>query len=54
MAGRIAVDYQEGDGYIDNLASGDDANPRRNSNIRGKLLVLPNDDLDVLLSYAHS
>lgn len=54
VAGRIAVDYQEGDGYIDNLATGDDANPRRNSNIRGKLLVLPNDDLDVLLSYAHS
>lgn len=54
VAGRIAVDYQEEDGYIDNIATGDDAYPRRNSNVRGKLLVLPNEDLDVLLSYAHS
>ncbi|MGH8345969.1 MAG: TonB-dependent receptor, partial [Pseudomonas sp.] len=53
IAGRIAVDYQEGDGYIDNLFNGDDANPTRTANYRGKLLVLPNDDLDVLLTYAH-
>ncbi|MET1078383.1 MAG: TonB-dependent receptor [Pseudomonas sp.] len=54
VAGRVAVDYQEGDGYIDNRATGGDANPRRNSNVRGKLLVLPNEELDLLLSYAHS
>ncbi|WP_454254907.1 TonB-dependent receptor domain-containing protein [Pseudomonas sp. Marseille-Q8238] len=54
IAGRIAVDYQEGDGYIDNIARDQDANPRHASNVRGKLLVLPNDDLDVLLTYAHS
>lgn len=54
VAGRLAVDYQEGDGYIDNIATGGDANPRRNSNLRGKLLILPDDDLDVLLSYAHN
>ncbi|UVJ41731.1 TonB-dependent receptor [Pseudomonas sp. LS1212] len=53
IAGRIAVDYQEGDGYIRNVALNDDANPRRTSNARGKLLILPNDDTDVLLTYAH-
>ncbi|MNB91695.1 Pesticin receptor precursor [compost metagenome] len=53
IAGRIAVDYQEGDGYIDNVALDDDANPTRTANARGKLLILPNDDLDVLLTYAH-
>ena len=54
IAGRIAVDYQDGDGYIDNVALNDDANPHRTSNTRGKLLILPNDDTDVLLTYAHS
>lgn len=54
IAGRIAVDYQEGDGYIDNTFLNDDANPTRTSNARGKLLILPNDDLDVLLTYAHN
>lgn len=53
IAGRIAVDYQEGDGYIDNLFNGDDANKTRTANYRGKLLILPDDDLDVLLTYAH-
>ncbi|SNR96420.1 TonB-dependent receptor [Pseudomonas segetis] len=53
IAGRIAVDYQEGDGYIENLFNGDDANKTRTANTRGKLLILPNDDTDVLLSYAH-
>lgn len=53
IAGRIAVDYQEGDGYIDNVFTGDDANPTRTANARGKLLILPNDDLDVLLTYSH-
>ncbi|MFS2070832.1 TonB-dependent receptor [Pseudomonas sp. CT11-2] len=54
IAGRIAVDYQDGDGYIDNVTTQDDANPHRTSNARGKLLILPNDDTDVLLTYAHS
>lgn len=53
VAGRLALDYQDGDGYIDNIATGGDANPNRNKNARGKLLILPNDNLDVLLSYAH-
>lgn len=53
IAGRIAVDYQEGDGYIDNTTLHDDANPGRTSNARGKLLILPSDDLDILLTYAH-
>jgi len=54
IAGRIALDYQDGDGYIDNIALGKDANPHRTSNARGKLLIVPNDDLDVLLTYAHN
>ncbi|MEN0109030.1 MAG: TonB-dependent receptor, partial [Pseudomonas sp.] len=53
VAGRIAVDYQDGDGYIDNVTTHGDANPNRNKNARGKLLILPNDDLDVLLTYAY-
>ncbi|MNM60353.1 Pesticin receptor precursor [compost metagenome] len=53
IAGRIAVDYQEGDGYIDNTSLHDDANPTRTANARGKLLILPSDDLDILLTYAH-
>ena len=53
IAGRVAVDYQDGDGYIDNITTGSDANPNRNKNARSKLLILPNDDLDVLLTYAH-
>ncbi|MGH8382403.1 TonB-dependent receptor [Pseudomonas sp.] len=53
IAGRLAVDYQEGDGYIRNVALNDDANPNRTTNARGKLLVLPNEDLEVLLTYAH-
>jgi outer membrane receptor protein involved in Fe transport len=53
IAGRIAVDYQDGDGYIDNVALDNDANPTRTYNARGKLLILPNDNLDVLLTYAH-
>ncbi|ARU88532.1 TonB-dependent receptor [Pseudomonas sp. M30-35] len=53
IAGRIAIDYQEGDGYIENLFNGDDANKTRAANTRGKLLILPNDDTDVLLTYAH-
>ncbi|MNO55907.1 Pesticin receptor precursor [compost metagenome] len=53
IAGRVAVDYQEGDGYIDNTSLHDDANPGRTANARGKLLILPSDDLDILLTYAH-
>ena len=53
VAGRVAVDYQDGDGYVDNVTTDSDANPNRNKNARGKLLILPNDNLDVLLTYAH-
>lgn len=54
IAGRIAVDYSDGDGYIRNTTLDKDANPHRTSNARGKLLILPNDDTDVLLTYAHN
>ncbi|MGH8386386.1 MAG: TonB-dependent receptor [Pseudomonas sp.] len=53
IAGRIALDYQQADGYIDNVFLDNDGNPTRTANARGKLLILPNDDLDVLLTYAH-
>ncbi|MET4712685.1 MULTISPECIES: TonB-dependent receptor [Pseudomonas] len=54
VAGRIAIDTQDGDGYIRNTTNNDDANPHRTSNYRGKLLITPNDDTDVLLTYAHN
>lgn len=54
IAGRLAADYQQNDGYIDNITTGDDANAHRTSNLRGKLLVLPSDDMDLLLAYSHN
>lgn len=54
MAGRIAMDYQEDDGYIRNETLGKNANTHRASNVRGKLLIQPHDKLDVLLTLAHT
>ncbi|MAZ34044.1 MAG: energy transducer TonB [Thalassospira sp.] len=54
LAGRLAVDYQTEDGYINNPTLGDDANPLRSANVRGKLLFLPSDDVDVLLTFSHN
>lgn len=54
VAGRLAFDYQESDGYIRNVTLGKDADPHRTSNLRGKLLVQPSENLDILLSLAHS
>lgn len=54
VAGRIAVDVQKQDGYIYNETLGEDANPLRNENIRGKLLILPSENLDVLLTVART
>lgn len=53
-AGRLALDYQETDGYIDNKTLGKDAYAQRNFNARGKLLLQPNEQLDILLTAARS
>ncbi|AUG52080.1 TonB-dependent receptor [Thalassospira marina] len=54
LAGRLAVDYQAEDGYITNQTLGEDANPLRSANVRGKLLFLPSDDVDLLLTFSHN
>ncbi|WP_157270715.1 TonB-dependent receptor [Azohydromonas aeria] len=54
MAGRIAADFREDDGYIRNETLGRNANAHRASNVRGKLLIQPSDQLDMLLTLAHT
>tara|TARA_Y100000748_G_scaffold121028_1_gene101693 strand:+ start:2816 stop:4897 length:2082 start_codon:yes stop_codon:yes gene_type:complete len=54
VAGRIAVDYQTQDGYIDNATLNKDANLLRSSNLRGKLLILPSDEAELLLTLART
>ena len=54
VAGRLAMDYQESNGYIRNESLNKDADPHRSANVRGKLLIQPHDKLDLLLSLAHS
>lgn len=54
VAGRLAVDYQYSDGYIDNKTLHDDANPLKASDVRGKLLIKPSDKAELLLTLAHT
>ena len=54
LAGRISLELQEGDGYIHNPVLNRDADPRRNVNLRGKLLAVPSDNTQVLLTLAHA
>ncbi|MFP6851331.1 MAG: TonB-dependent receptor [Pseudomonas sp.] len=54
IAGRLAVDYQTSDGYIENEFLDMDANQLRSSNVRGKFLILPSDDMDVLLTFTRT
>ncbi len=54
VAGRLAFDYQESDGYIRNEILNKDADPNRSANVRAKLLVQPTDRLDALFTLAHS
>lgn len=51
-AARLALDYQTDDGYIRNDFLGTDANPRRELNVRGKLLLQPTERLDLLFTLA--
>jgi iron complex outermembrane receptor protein len=53
-AGRIAIDYQTEDGYIKNEFLDKDADLRRSLNLRSKLLILPTDNSDLMLTFAHS
>lgn len=50
LAGRLAVDYQTMDGYIDNLTLDRDGDAQRAVNIRGKLLFQPTEKMDLLLT----
>jgi len=53
-AGRVAVDYQTEDGYISNDTLDTDANPIRSIDARGKLLLQPTEDLDLLVTLART
>ena len=50
LAGRLAVDYQTMDGYIDNVTLDRDGDAQRAVNIRGKLLFQPTEKMDLLLT----
>jgi outer membrane receptor protein involved in Fe transport len=54
VAGRLAIDYQSSDGYIDNVTLHKDANIARASDIRGKLLIKPSDKAELLLTVART
>lgn len=54
MAARLSVDYQEGDGYIRNETLNKAADPHRSTNVRGKLLVQPGNNLSALFTLASS
>jgi outer membrane receptor protein involved in Fe transport len=54
IAGRLSIDSQSSDGYIDNTALNDDANPLKSVNLRGKLLIRPSENTDLLLSFARA
>lgn len=51
VAGRLAVDYQTEDGFIRNETLDKDGDVSRAVNIRGKLLIQPSDDMDLLLTF---
>ncbi|MBN3561924.1 TonB-dependent receptor [Aliamphritea spongicola] len=53
VAGRVAIDYQSEDGYIENIARNEDANDKSSLNARAKLLIQPSADMDLLLTFAH-
>jgi iron complex outermembrane receptor protein len=54
LLGRFVVGYQDADGWRDNIATGDKADPYENLSAAGKLLWMPREDLtlDLRLSYA--
>lgn len=54
LAARLSVDFQEDDGYIENVFLGKKANSTETLTARGKLLFQPTADLDVLLTLVHN
>lgn len=50
VAVRLALGYQDTDGYIDNTTLNKDAFKQRNFSARGKMLIQPTDDLDILFT----
>ncbi|MEM9570480.1 MAG: TonB-dependent receptor [Pseudomonadota bacterium] len=49
VAFRLSGSYNKGDGYAENLATGNDVNDRNRWGIQGQLLFTPSDDLSVRL-----
>lgn len=54
LAARLSAEFGEGDGYIQNNFLRTDADPHRSANIRAKLLAVPSDRTEVLLTLNHS
>jgi iron complex outermembrane recepter protein len=54
LAGRLAVNVQNEDGYIKNSFLDNDADRRRSFNARGKLLLLAGEKTEALLTLAHT
>lgn len=54
LAGRLAVEHVQDDGYIRNPTLDKDANPRRSLTARAKLLWHPSADVDGLLTFTHT
>jgi len=54
LAGRFALNVQNEDGYIRNSFLGNNADPRRSINARGKLLLLAGEKTEALLTLAHT
>ena len=54
LLGRLVIGYQDAEGWRDNVATGDKADPYENLTLAGKLLWSPRDDVavDLRLSYA--
>ena len=52
-AWRLSADYARAAGYLQNEYLGKQANPMRNLDLRGKLLLQPSDRLDALITLAH-
>jgi iron complex outermembrane recepter protein len=54
LAGRFALNVQNEDGYIRNSFLGNNADPRRSINARGKLLLLAGEKTEALLTLSHT
>jgi len=53
LKARLAVRYDDRDGYLHNTQTGKDQESRKDVFIRGKLLWEPNDDLNITFTYQY-